>query len=109
MTLYEILCDIAERQGVTVEEIRSRKRTANLVQARILFACRAKVERSHLTTGQIGMLINRSTWTIQYYIQHDMRLKRQARQRWKKRLIYAERFNNGRDRFVRPGMYQKAA
>lgn len=100
MTAYEILCAVAAKHGVSIKDMQSRTRTDKLVRARMEYAASARRERPHLSTGQIGQLINRSTWTIQYYIQDDMRVRRQAKNRWKKRIADAERTNNRRHGIV---------
>lgn len=109
MTAYEILCAVAAKHGVLVKDMQSRIRTEKLVKARMEYAVQARRDRPHLSTGQIGQLINRSTWTIQYYTQDDMRVRRQTKERWRKRIEDAERTHNRRRGIVWEGGHEAAA
>ena len=66
MTADEILKEVAASHGVPLREIRSKKRFQTLVKARREFIKRAKRERN-LSDGQIGRLINRTSWTVFYH------------------------------------------
>lgn len=84
MMAVEIMDEIAIYYRCSRSQIKSRGRTDNLVKARIEIAKRLRKDR-HLTTGQIGILLNRSTWTVNYYLDDKWREKRQTKMRWKKR------------------------
>lgn len=86
MNTKQILTEVAKKHGIDVELLKSKSRKQILVDARIEFAVRARSERSHLSSGVIGRFINRSPWTVAYYVNEEMRERRRAISRWKRRL-----------------------
>ncbi len=78
MTAIEIIRAVARDYGVTVDELKSRRQSAQLFSARIEAANRLRSERN-MAPSVIGRLLGRSAWTGRYYVNETMReAKRRA-------------------------------
>ena len=82
MNSHEILKQVALNHDVLVSDIKSPKRHYKLVGARIE-AARIIRESRGLSRGQIGIILNRSEWMIDYYLKPVMRSSRQFKMRRK--------------------------
>lgn len=80
MNAMQIMRYVASRHLLSVDDLRGPSQAPRIVAARIVVAHLLKHERG-LNTGQIGKLLNRTTWTIRYYLDHEFREKRKQRMR----------------------------
>jgi hypothetical protein len=90
-----IIRETAAVHGVSVADIRSRSHAPELVAARIEIARRLSARG--MTTGQIGIRIGRSGWTVRYYLDADFRERRIARSLSRWHLLHAKRKNKQRE------------
>jgi hypothetical protein len=88
MTAIQIVRETARAYGITVTELKSKRRNPNLVRARIDAAQRIAIERG-LSSGEMAKFINRSPWTCRYYVNPKSRKRHQDRKRqaWHKRFL----------------------
>lgn len=78
MIAIEIVRAVAKSHDVALEQIRSSCHKPRYVAARMEIARRLKTERG-LSSGQIGRMINRSSWQVQYYLRPEYRARNIAR------------------------------
>lgn len=78
MTAVQILRETAQAYGITVAELKSKRRNPNLVRARIDAAQRIRIERG-LSSGEMAKFLNRSPWTCRYYFNPKTRARHQQR------------------------------
>lgn len=72
LTMSNILAtlgDVAEEYGVSVEELKSKRRLPELVRARVAVA--KELYRAGLTAREIGKVLNRRTWTVAWYLRRS--------------------------------------
>lgn len=86
MTAVQIIRETAHAYGISVAELKSKRRTPKLVSARIDAAQRIRVERG-LSGGEMAKFLNRSAWTCAYYFNTQSRARHQTRKReaWRKK------------------------
>lgn len=82
MTAQQTLLEVAEKHRLTVDEMKSKRSLRPLVKARAEFIRRACSERN-LSDGQIGRILNLTSWTVRYWRHPDARGQKLA--------LYAER------------------
>lgn len=78
MTASTIIKEVAAAHGVSVDDVRSRKRTARLFLVRAIIAGRLRREAG-LSAPTIGRLLNRSKDSAQYYLLPKTRAGRRLR------------------------------
>lgn len=79
----EIVRRIASAHGVTVDAIKGKNRSRKIMAARIAIAKQLETERG-MTSGQIAFRLNRTAWTVRYYLNPETRAKsnRRSLSRW---------------------------
>lgn len=80
MTGAEIIRAVAESHGLGLEQVKGRSQLPRIVAARIEIANRLRAERG-LSTGKIGLLLGRTTWTARYYLDAALRSRKNASRR----------------------------
>lgn len=78
MTAIQIVRETARAYGITVADIKSPRKNPVLVRARIDAAQRIRIERG-LSSGEMAKFLNRSPWSIRYYVNPKTRSRHQKR------------------------------
>jgi hypothetical protein len=79
----EIIRRIAAAHSVPVDAIKGKARSRKIMAARIAIAKQLATECG-MTSGQIASRLNRSAWTVRYYLNPETRAKsiRRCLSRW---------------------------
>lgn len=72
MNAMQIIREVARQHLLTVDELRGPCKQTRFTTARITAAKALKQQRG-LDNGRIGRLLNRTTWTIRYYVNDEFR------------------------------------
>jgi CII-binding regulator of phage lambda lysogenization HflD len=78
MIAMRIVRDVARLHLLTFSQVKGNCKKPRYVAARMEIARRLKSERK-LSSGQIGRMINRSSWQVQYYLRPEYRRRTIAR------------------------------